>query len=280
MMEKGKRPSADTPPANKNGFSLISDEKLRELYTNLLRCRMVERHAAGLRNGSKHVRELGFAAAFEAARVGVAADLLPDDSVISLKDDFLIGLLTGAPLAEVFNPQSGAGLNGEDASRARMHSLLGVSLINKQAKNRRVGVVFSNEGRSSLWQDSLHAAEAHGLPLIFVQPEDPEPGSKLTPKAKAADERSVGYLPHIGVDGNDLVAVYRVAHEAIDRARRGRGPTLIECMTFKLGKRHRATNSVANMENYLENKGLMSFTLKREITTSIAAELTALVNSR
>lgn len=48
--------------------------------------------------------------------------------------------------------------------------------------------------------------------------------------------KAVAYgFPGVRVDGNDVVAVYRVAKEAIDRARRGEGPTLVECVTYRMG---------------------------------------------
>jgi pyruvate dehydrogenase E1 component alpha subunit len=48
-------------------------------------------------------------------------------------------------------------------------------------------------------------------------------------------ERAAGYgIPGAIVDGNDLVAVYEAAAEAVDRARKGRGPTLLECKTYRI----------------------------------------------
>jgi len=63
-------------------------------------------------------------------------------------------------------------------------------------------------------------------------------------------------LPRIAVDGHDAVASYRVAHEAIERARRDRGPTLMECTAFRVNGRSQQ-NSVAMMKAYLRAKGLL-----------------------
>jgi Dehydrogenase E1 component len=73
--------------------------------------------------------------------------------------------------------------------------------------------------------------------------------------------------------------MYRVAHEAVDRARRDRGPTLIECIAFRLaGRRHQ--DSVATMEDYLRGKGLLRRGLKQEILEAIARESRSAKNTR
>jgi pyruvate dehydrogenase E1 component alpha subunit len=58
-------------------------------------------------------------------------------------------------------------------------------------------------------------------------------------------------LPSISVDGNDVVAVYRVATEAIAHARKGHGPTLIDCQLVNPG------DPLQNMKKYLMRKGLV-----------------------
>jgi TPP-dependent pyruvate/acetoin dehydrogenase alpha subunit len=79
-------------------------------------------------------------------------------------------------------------------------------------------------------------------------------------------------LPRITVDGNDVVAMYRATHESIDRARRDRGPTLIECAAFRLPGR-RQQDSVTNLEHYLRGKGLLRPGLKQEIIADFRREL-------
>ena len=78
-----------------------------------------------------------------------------------------------------------------------------------------------------------------------------------------------GYYPKIAVDGSDVVAVFRVAQEAIRRAREGHGPALIECMTARSneaeknsgGKKpaqHTAQDPLPFMEKYLRRRDLWS----------------------
>jgi pyruvate dehydrogenase E1 component alpha subunit len=74
------------------------------------------------------------------------------------------------------------------------------------------------------------------------------------------------------VDGNDVVAVYRVATEAIVHARKGNGPTLIECRF----DRSEAHDPILKMEAYLLRKGLFSEELKIEATAGFTSELAAI----
>ena len=82
-------------------------------------------------------------------------------------------------------------------------------------------------------------------------------------------------LPGITVDGEDVVAVYRVVSEAISHARRGNGPTLIECRPWVVAgrKKRAAGNAIRNMEEYLSRKGLFSAKHKSEVAAQFTREL-------
>jgi TPP-dependent pyruvate/acetoin dehydrogenase alpha subunit len=118
--------------------------------------------------------------------------------------------------------------------------------------------------------------------------------AQLEDKLDNASPKAVGFgFPGITVDGNDAVAVYRVAQEAIERARCGGGPTLIEAQTSR-GYRHaeidpanyrapteveerESTDPIAAMERYLTGKDLFSEAWKNEITEGFQRELDAAI---
>jgi TPP-dependent pyruvate/acetoin dehydrogenase alpha subunit len=132
-----------------------------------------------------------------------------------------------------------------------------------------VSVVFWRDAEETLWQDTLEMAREHTLPLIMVCPAG-ESGKGAREKRLAPGTE----LPCIAVDGYDAVAVYRVAHEAIDRARRNRGATLIECASFRVkGQRGRHGDAVLNMERYLKGKGMLQRSMKDQIVSEFAREL-------
>ena len=78
-------------------------------------------------------------------------------------------------------------------------------------------------------------------------------------------------LPSIPVDRNDVVAVYRVVHEAVDRARRGGGPTLIESKPWTLDIH--SQDPIARMQQYLQWKGLWSSEWNLRVNQEIRREI-------
>jgi 2-oxoisovalerate dehydrogenase E1 component alpha subunit len=87
------------------------------------------------------------------------------------------------------------------------------------------------------WHEGLNFAGIHRLPVVFVCENNhyaiSVPQSKQMAVADVAD-RAAGYgFPGVVVDGNDVLACYGAMKEAHDRARRGEGPTLIECKTYR-----------------------------------------------
>ena len=130
--------------------------------------------------------------------------------------------------------------------------MLEVARGNKGRKNRKAVVVWGDKAGAA-WHDALEEARVHALPAIFVcEAGNGRQASRALPpnqKLRPGEE-----LPTITVDGHDVVAAYRVAHESIDRARRDRGPTLILLATFEIKGRVFA-DAVADMERYLEGGG-------------------------
>lgn len=295
--EQGAAPKAVAPPGEDAGaetFSLISKEKLVALYANLIKCRLVEEHLASLprrgrTNGtSVSIRE------YEAGTVGVAIDLGPEDAVCSTGHGLITGfwgnrapidsllLWSGEALASngPHSPKSGYrnGKSAPKSSHAHTQAAIGAALANKTRKNGKVAVVFGSESTSESWRETLHIATVHVLPMIFVVHENHKAGRRSRASDSEHAKTETPWFPSITVDGDDVVAVYRVANEAITRARLGRGPTLIECRPFLAnGNGKGSHDSVLKMENYLRGKGLFRPETKSEILKASSRELAALM---
>jgi TPP-dependent pyruvate/acetoin dehydrogenase alpha subunit len=222
---------AEVAPADE-GFSLISNRKLLTLYAAMLECRRIAEGARNRRGSNGAGSLLGH----EAIAVGAAIDLLARDTVAAHWPDAALQAIN--PFISIASSASRA------ASSARANH-----------DGRRVTLVFSSSkpGAQPAWLKSLALAADHNLPMLFVS---------LTPAATASQPFSVGSiptrrrgyaLPQISVDGKDVVAVYRVASEAIAHARKGHGPTLIECPALDAG------DPLENMRKYLTGKGLFPF---------------------
>jgi TPP-dependent pyruvate/acetoin dehydrogenase alpha subunit len=115
----------------------------------------------------------------------------------------------------------------------------GLALAFKMRGEQRVAMTYFGEGATANGQchEALNFAGIHGLPVVFVLENNRFAYSTPTDLEFAVDPvmRAEGYgFPGVSVDGNDVEAVFDAAREAAERARRGDGPTLIECHTMRM----------------------------------------------
>jgi pyruvate dehydrogenase E1 component alpha subunit len=272
-----------TAPAGNHRFSLISNEKLLQLYTSMVKCRMIQKRAQTLFEQGKFNGNFGAGVGLEAATVGVSIDLGPEDTIAPLHGDLISGFVTGEPLSKVFGRLFVQTAGPELASRLgdQIHRATGAALANKKKNNGRITVAFLGDRTTSLglWHEAIKIAGAQQLPILFVCQSNQETapgrlGDQAYAEEIALQEEACGF-PWITVDGNDAVAVYRVATEAIVHARKGNGPTLMECRV----DRSEAHDPILKMESYLIRKGLFSEELKREAAAGFTSELAAATNS-
>ena len=115
----------------------------------------------------------------------------------------------------------------------------GLAWASQLAKDGRVAVATFGDGASNIgaFHESLNLASVWKLPVIFVCQNNlygEHTRYEKATSAKQIADRAVGYsMPGFRVDGNDPLAMYAAAHEAVERARAGKGPTLLECMTYR-----------------------------------------------
>jgi pyruvate dehydrogenase E1 component alpha subunit len=115
----------------------------------------------------------------------------------------------------------------------------GSALASKYKKNDEVTVCFFGDGASNqgTTQESLNLASAWKLPLVFINENNGYgiscPQCKSMAVTDIADRAAAYDMPGVVVDGNDVLAVYEAVGEAVKRARKGEGPSLIECKTYR-----------------------------------------------
>ncbi|MGC1360996.1 MAG: thiamine pyrophosphate-dependent enzyme, partial [Silvibacterium sp.] len=212
--------------AGKNGFSLISDGTFRELYAALLQCKMLDERLQTT-DGYE-----GWAGR-EASTAGVITCLQSGDSV------------TPTPRGQLANYLQNASLTPRRAASSAMTHLAiatGDALRHKLEGLGNIAVVFANTSACNLARDAFAAATEFCLPVLYV----------LEGSAPAAE--ICGDIPVIRVDGSDAIAVYRVAHESIARARDGGGPTVMECAAWPGDSQ--LQDPLAKLEHYLAGKKL------------------------
>jgi pyruvate dehydrogenase E1 component alpha subunit len=115
----------------------------------------------------------------------------------------------------------------------------GLALASQIRGEKRVAVAYFGDGASNIgaFHESLNMASVWKLPVVFVCQNNgygEHTRYDLATSAARISDRAVGYsMPGVTIDGNDPVAVYAAANEAVQRARAGGGPTLIEAKTFR-----------------------------------------------
>ena len=258
-------------PAGNHRLPLISNEKLLQLYTAMVKCRIVRQ-----RMGVHFQQGVWAGVGQEAAAVGATIDLGPEDTIVPLQGEWIAGFVKGDPQNNLFSRPCLQATDPDHA--AQLNQAIGAALANKISKNGKIVMALLGDGvvSPSLCRDAFRVAGAQRLPILFVN-HGAEPGSLSTLAAaeQIISQAEVCGLPDITVDGNDVVAVYRVATEAILHARKGSGPTLIECRF----DRSEAHDPILNMENYLIGKGLFRKELKHEVATGFACELDAAIET-
>jgi pyruvate dehydrogenase E1 component alpha subunit len=236
----------------------LSKERILKMYQDMLKIRYFENkitdlYSRGLMPGLAHLY-IGE----EAVAVGVCANLTKRDFAVSTHRGHGHLIAQGADLkkmmAEVLGKETGycKGKGGSmhimDVSKgilgangivgAGIPIATGSAYSAKVRGTNQVTVSFFGDAASNqgTFHESINMAAAWKLPVVYVCENNLYGISVDIRKVTATKDiavRAKAYdIPGVVVDGNDVLEVYRVDKEAIDRARRGEGPSLIECKTY------------------------------------------------
>ena len=158
-----------------------------------------------------------------------------------------------------------APLQSVPATSERIIDALSMAVANRMRHNHRVTVLFfPQDPAGHLLSDARAIAAGARLPVIFV-----EQGSDSVPSRRSTARPQPGLeLMSIPVDAHDVIAIYRVAHESISRARQGSGPTRILCHTLPNAGAE-SGNAVAKLEKWLTARGLPAQQWRQQIVAKI-----------
>lgn len=238
----------------------IGDERLRELYRVMCLMRAIDLRLEGLQRMGR-IGFFGSARGQEASVIGSGAALEKDDWVFPALRENGVMLLRGYSLARYFAHMFG---NQLDPLRGRMQPMhfaarevnqvswgscmanqlpqcTGAAYAMKLKRRPQVAMGYIGDGGTS--EPDFHAALTFAgvwkVPAVFVVQNNQwaisVPVAKQTASATIAVKAVAYGMPGVRVDGNDVLAVYRETKAAVDRARRGEGPTLLELVTFRMG---------------------------------------------
>lgn len=230
------------------------------MYRTMLKIRLFEYEAKRLYRAGEIFGAIHLYIGQEAVAVGICEALRPDDCVTSTHRGHGHLIAKGGSIKEMMAELMGrkTGCSGGYGGSMHMFDLergflggngivgggipigLGAAFSAKYRQTDAVAVSFFGEGASNqgTFHETLNMAALWKLPYIAVCENNRYAATTPVEKSTNVEDLAVranGYgMPGVIVDGNDCEAIFKVATNAVARARRGDGPTLIECKTYRV----------------------------------------------
>ncbi len=312
----GEIPAPLTAPSTLAGDASPSNpDVLRALYAALLKTRMLEEQVLTLLRAGRLPGTAVPVLGGEATEVGACIGLQPDDSFSSSHPKLACYVVSGTPLDRVFAqllrrdagpvatpPEGSASAMSVVPQAASLTGQLdiaaGIALTYRNLAKPNVVVALADDGLAALgfWHEAASLASRYRLPLVFMVENCAQSHPSGFGTVQSDDDlrdRAEAYgFPGITVDGNDIVAVWRVTQESIHRARNGAGPTLIECRTWRwhaesdtsassgrLPKATREHDPLQQMEHYMKKRNLWKPSWKENLVAEYRSALDSAINS-
>jgi pyruvate dehydrogenase E1 component alpha subunit len=237
----------------------ISEEKLLWIYTKMLTQRMLEEKILELIPTGKLTGHFHLGIGEEATFIGACAALEEKDYLLPTHRGLGCVIGKGIPLkkmmADIYGKATGTtkgkggvlricdaslGVLGLSATLGGIFPIaMGAALSSKLLNDGRVTLAIFGDGQSNrgTFHEAINLASIWKLPVVYLCENNQYAISTSQKKAMAIKniaDRATGYgIPGKVVDGNDALAVYEITLEAVNRARAGKGPTLIEAKTYR-----------------------------------------------
>lgn len=250
----------------------------------------------------------------EAAHMGAAAVLRGDDWMVPSFRETAAEIYRGRSLESVILAYGGfneaASVGGAPGRNLPVAVPVGSQILHavglgwacRYRKEDSVVLVFFGDGATSEgdFHEGLNFAGVFSAPVIFLCQNNQWaislPRSRQT-RSRTIAQKAVAYgIPGIQVDGNDVLAVYRAVSEAAESARKGLGPTLVECVTYRMTmhttaddptkyrseeevEAWRGRDPIARFEAYLLDRKVLDTGKIEAIAEGVLEEIQAAVDS-
>ncbi len=293
----------------------LADEELKKLYYYLVLVRTLDQKCMNLQRQGR----IGFyvpCIGQEASHIGSAYALKPEDWIFPAYREPGAILIRGYPLVKLISqlignsndPQKGRQMPNHFGDRSvnyvtpsspvatQVTQATGAAMAAKILGDKNVALVFFGDGATSTgdFHAGMNFAGVFQAPVVFVcqnnQYAISVPVKKQTASISIAIKANAYGFEGVRVDGNDILAVYRAVIDAVDKARSGKGPTLIESVTYRMGPhstsddptRYRDAAEVDEWKKrdpverfrlYLSKKNLLSEKEDQEIREKAAKEI-------
>lgn len=284
----------------------LTPEQITELYVTMVTTRKLDDRMLKLQRQGRigtFARVLGQ----EAAHIGATYALKKEDWLVPAFRETGSFLLRGIPPEKLLQYWAGDERGHDFPAGSRVlpvsvpvgtHMLhaVGIGWAMKHDGERAVVLTVFGDGATSEgdFHEAMNFAAVFQVPVVFLCQNNQwaisVPYKRQTAAATIA-QKAVAYgMPGVQVDGNDVFAVYRVAKEAVERARNGEGPTLIEAHTYRMSdhttsddaRRYRTPEEVAfwqerdpveRLARYMRSAGLLDDTSEADIAAEAEAKV-------
>jgi pyruvate dehydrogenase E1 component alpha subunit len=282
----------------------LSDADLKGLYRAMLLGRRLDERMIRLQRQGR-IGTFAPIKGQEASQVGAAFTLRPGDWMVPSFRETAAMIWRGWPIERLLmffaghleGGQPGPGQNDLPITipvATQLPHAVGLAYAAQYRGDDAVVMAFCGDGATSEgdFHEALNFAGVWHVPVVFVVQNNQwaisVPLKKQTHSRTLAQKALAYGLPGLQVDGNDVLAVYAASGEAVARARAGDGPTLLECVTYRLGvhttaddpTKYRSAEEVEAWERkdpltrfsaYLAKKNLLEEGLEAAVDAEIAA---------
>jgi pyruvate dehydrogenase E1 component alpha subunit len=282
----------------------LSDAELRRMHRAMLLGRRLDERMIRLQRQGR-IGTFAPIKGQEAAQIGSACTLRPADWMVPSFRETAAMLWRGWPIEKLLLLFSGHLEGGQPAPTqndlpitipvaTQLPHAVGLAYAAQYRGDDAVVMAYCGDGATSEgdFHEALNFAGVWHVPVVFVVQNNQwaisVPLKKQTHSRTIAQKALAYGLPGLQVDGNDVLAVYAACREAVDRARAGDGPTLLECVTYRLGvhttaddpTKYRSVEEVEAWERkdpltrfgaYLQKKNLLEDGLEAAVDAEIAA---------
>ncbi|HZU66822.1 MAG TPA: pyruvate dehydrogenase (acetyl-transferring) E1 component subunit alpha [Ktedonobacteraceae bacterium] len=283
----------------------LSDERMLALYRYMQLGRLFSNKIIAMQRQGR-ATTFGSLVGQEATAVGLAAPLQTQDWLATSYREIASLFVKGVPIATVaysfrgFTPENWPGethcLPIQIVIGTQMLHAVGLAMAAKIAGDPAVAVGVCGDGATSEgdFNEALNFAGVFRAPVVLVVQNNGWAISVPRHKQSAAQylaARGAGFgVPSVLVDGNDILAVYDVMQQAVERARAGEGPTLVETLTYRIGahttaddptryrdpaevEAWRAKDPIARFQRFLIRRGLLTEEQVQQIVTDLEEEI-------
>lgn len=235
---------------NEKELPSFSDDELLYLYRTMLFSRIIDEKALSYQ---RQGRMLTYAPNIgqEAAQIGSAYAMEKGDWLVPAFRELGAWLIRGVPLKNIYRywygnewgshmPEDVRVLPVSVPIASQFQHAAGIGMANNIKGEKNVAVAYVGDGGTSHgdFHEGINFAAVFNAPVVFIIQNNQYAISvprKAQTKSKTLAQKAIAYgIPGILVDGNDIFAMYSATREAVNRARNGEGPTLIEAFTYRL----------------------------------------------